>query len=65
MTDIVERLRDVTSQTLTSECHQAADEIERLREAKKDALWVINQGQIEINRLTCTQHGGGQRSATR
>jgi chromosome segregation ATPase len=51
MTDIVERLRDVTSQTLTSECHQAADEIERLREAKKDALWVINQGQIEINRL--------------
>jgi hypothetical protein len=36
MMDIVERLRDVTSQTLTSECHQAADEIEQLRGLLKE-----------------------------
>jgi hypothetical protein len=36
---------------LYAQIHQQQDEIERLREAKKDALWVINQGQIEINRL--------------
>jgi hypothetical protein len=37
MSDIVERLREVTSQTLTSECHQAADEIARLRELLTEA----------------------------
>jgi hypothetical protein len=56
--DEIERLRsrlkwfeDAGGVAVTTKVHQQHAENERLREAKKDALWVINQGQIEINRL--------------
>jgi chromosome segregation ATPase len=38
MTDIVERLREVTSQTIAGECFEAADEIERLRKERDNAF---------------------------
>jgi len=49
MSDIVERLREVTSQTLTSECHQAADEIERLRKHHKIAVdgWTLEAQNVK------------------
>lgn len=38
MSDIVERLRNVTSRPHSTKCQEAADEIERLRELLRDLL---------------------------